>query len=308
MLTDVLRYCAMNQGKNVLVVLPGDDVEHSKMELHFDRLCREVWGREPAWLETHTAHMPDCRISFGGMDERMVASMGRTFPDIAELNGYVPPDITFTDHAVKTGWPYDNEPLDMLSTGGLDGPALSQPLSQGWIDAAQAVTDKIIQDMEEKLINDPGTKSGELSGLESMLLNPSPDYDKWPRKFKTAAEAQYGLPPEKPRKELNMSTEPVTNTDRELWRETPGDYYASSIHVTRDGSVGINVGGTVFVKSLTEWHNLAARDAITEAIILGDDMILTDEWIPEKRVESVEAVRKRFNLPESWPEERQAND
>jgi hypothetical protein len=47
------------------------------------------------------------------------------------------------------------------------------------------------------------------------------------------------------------------NTDRELWREVEGDYYAPSIHVTKSGGIGINVGGSVYVKPLREWHKLA---------------------------------------------------
>lgn len=50
------------------------------------------------------------------------------------------------------------------------------------------------------------------------------------------------------------------NTDRELWRERDGDYYADSIHVTIDGRIGINCGGLVFVKTVREWHKLA-KDA-----------------------------------------------
>lgn len=46
----------------------------------------------------------------------------------------------------------------------------------------------------------------------------------------------------------------VANTDRELWRERPGDYYADSIHVTEGGGIGINVGGLVIVRPLREWH------------------------------------------------------
>jgi hypothetical protein len=53
-----------------------------------------------------------------------------------------------------------------------------------------------------------------------------------------------------------MTNQPAANTDRELWRESP-DYYSNSIHVTKDGGIGINVGGTVIVKSLAEWHSLA---------------------------------------------------
>lgn len=49
------------------------------------------------------------------------------------------------------------------------------------------------------------------------------------------------------------------NTDRELWRETEGDFYAPSIHVTQDGKIRIKVGGLVITKSLREWHALAVR-------------------------------------------------
>lgn len=53
---------------------------------------------------------------------------------------------------------------------------------------------------------------------------------------------------------------PVQNTDKELWREPPDDYYSNSIHVTASGDIGINVHGRVFVKSLEEWHALAWND------------------------------------------------
>ena len=47
------------------------------------------------------------------------------------------------------------------------------------------------------------------------------------------------------------------NTDRELWRETPGDYYADSLYVTEGGGIGMNVGGFVIVLPIREWHALA---------------------------------------------------
>jgi hypothetical protein len=47
------------------------------------------------------------------------------------------------------------------------------------------------------------------------------------------------------------------NTDREIWRERDGDYYADSIHVTEGGGIGIDCGGTVYVKPIREWHRLA---------------------------------------------------
>ncbi len=54
-----------------------------------------------------------------------------------------------------------------------------------------------------------------------------------------------------------MSNEECKNTDRELWRERAGDYYADSLFVTDHGGIGINVGGTVIVRPLREWHRLS---------------------------------------------------
>lgn len=54
-----------------------------------------------------------------------------------------------------------------------------------------------------------------------------------------------------------MSDGPKQNTDREIWRETPDDYYAPSIHVTQGGSIGVNVGGHVIVAGVREWHAAA---------------------------------------------------
>jgi hypothetical protein len=55
------------------------------------------------------------------------------------------------------------------------------------------------------------------------------------------------------------------NTDRELYRAPDltgnGRYYSNSLHVTKSGSIGINVAGLVFVKTLAEWHRLASLAA-----------------------------------------------
>lgn len=50
------------------------------------------------------------------------------------------------------------------------------------------------------------------------------------------------------------------NTDREIWRgpdEGGGDFYADSLHITKGGALGINCGGSVYVKPIREWHRLA---------------------------------------------------
>jgi len=54
-----------------------------------------------------------------------------------------------------------------------------------------------------------------------------------------------------------MNNEPVAyeNTDKEIWRASPNDYYSSSIFVTKENNIGINVGGRVSVKTVEQWHN-----------------------------------------------------
>jgi len=56
-----------------------------------------------------------------------------------------------------------------------------------------------------------------------------------------------------------MNNQPSKNTDTELFRETEGDYYSPSLHETKDGKIGIDVGAHVIVKSLREWHGLATE-------------------------------------------------
>ena len=51
----------------------------------------------------------------------------------------------------------------------------------------------------------------------------------------------------------------VKNTDKEIWREIDEDYYSPSIHVTKQGDIGIDVGGHVIVQSVREWHKLQAK-------------------------------------------------
>ena len=61
------------------------------------------------------------------------------------------------------------------------------------------------------------------------------------------------------------------NTDRELWREREGDYYADSVHVTQGGGLGIKCGGTVYVKSLRQWHALAEAEPPASRATPNDD-------------------------------------
>lgn len=51
------------------------------------------------------------------------------------------------------------------------------------------------------------------------------------------------------------------NTDREVWRKVPGDYYSPKIFVTEDGNgVGIDVGGFVRVLPVEFWHRLGIEN------------------------------------------------
>lgn len=66
---------------------------------------------------------------------------------------------------------------------------------------------------------------------------------------------------------------PALNTDRELYREDTGDsagsHYENSLHVTAQGHIGMNVGGTVLTAPIAHWHT-AARAAGVQEQLLGE--------------------------------------
>ncbi len=49
------------------------------------------------------------------------------------------------------------------------------------------------------------------------------------------------------------------NTDKEIWRRVPGDYYSPSIHVTEGGGIGLNCGGHVIVAPVEAWHECSEK-------------------------------------------------
>ena len=73
-------------------------------------------------------------------------------------------------------------------------------------------------------------------------------------------------------------TQAAENTDREIWREREGDYYADSIHVTQQGGIGINCGGHVIQMPVQDWHRLASTTAQTGAV--------------QKLVEALESIKE----------------
>ncbi len=60
---------------------------------------------------------------------------------------------------------------------------------------------------------------------------------------------------------MSDPTAGAENTDRELWREREGDFYADSLFVTKEGGIGMNCGGYVVVMPIRLWHALAKRPA-----------------------------------------------
>mgnify|MGYP000290363739 CR=1 FL=1 len=55
---------------------------------------------------------------------------------------------------------------------------------------------------------------------------------------------------------MNTPASPAAyqNTDKEIWRKRPGDFYSPSIFVNEKGDIGINVGGFVIVSPVETWH------------------------------------------------------
>jgi hypothetical protein len=82
------------------------------------------------------------------------------------------------------------------------------------------------------------------------------------------------------------------NTDTHLWRES-SDYYAPRIFATMGGGIGIEVGGTAFVKPAREWHRLAALSAAPEADTILRELV--------KAVRSVNTEQESKNLASDWP-------
>ena len=54
------------------------------------------------------------------------------------------------------------------------------------------------------------------------------------------------------------------NEDKVLFTESNKDWkdegYMPKVFVTKDEAIGINVGGMVYVKTITEWHRLAKQE------------------------------------------------
>lgn len=52
---------------------------------------------------------------------------------------------------------------------------------------------------------------------------------------------------------MSYNPDLAPNTDVEIWRRKPDDFYSPSIHVTESGAIGINIGGHVIIAPLEDW-------------------------------------------------------
>ena len=102
---------------------------------------------------------------------------------------------------------------------------------------------------------------------------------------------------------MSAMQHPAKNTDRELWRESDGDYYSPSLHVTESGAIGMNVGGSVIVMRIRDWHALARQLAEAQQRIAAAEIKLerchryeqelTQEIRDEKKQKAQLATRVR---------------
>lgn len=46
------------------------------------------------------------------------------------------------------------------------------------------------------------------------------------------------------------------NTDKQIWVKDPDNGWSPTIHATKEGCIGINVGGRVIVMAVEKWHVL----------------------------------------------------
>jgi hypothetical protein len=92
------------------------------------------------------------------------------------------------------------------------------------------------------------------------------------------------------------------NTDREIWRERDGDYYADSIHVTEHGGIGIDCGGLVHVRPIRTWHALANQSFAVEKLTELVRYVLDDEpnLVPRASSACREHIRRELEGLRIW--------
>ena len=119
-----------------------------------------------------------------------------------------------------------------------------------------------------------------------------------------------------------MSDKPQQNTDRQLWQETPDDYYSPSIHVTAQGAISIQVGGLAYSMGIRDWYALAVArlgkpvpQAIQKvkpiALAVADEVALAAKLFCENVSEDSEDIPqvelKRLNAAlDKWEKNRDA--
>lgn len=88
--------------------------------------------------------------------------------------------------------------------------------------------------------------------------------------FNVAEESYARFTAAGPGGNLHSDDMPCENTDRQLWSRN-NNSFSPSIHVTKEGNIGINVGGHVIVMPVEMWHRCgklrSALQDVSEAIL-----------------------------------------
>ena len=71
------------------------------------------------------------------------------------------------------------------------------------------------------------------------------------------------------------------NTDKEIWRKVKDDYGSPSIHVTKEGSIGIDVGGFVMVAPVEKWHEVFKKNDEKKLIKVNIEIDNNPDWVKE---------------------------
>lgn len=104
MLTDVLRYCTLNQGKSVLVQCPIGGVQ----DMHDDlaNVCEEILESPPAWSACETInYISDCRIHFTDRNDAVILRTHSTSRREAMMARHAGDPLTFArEQAIHSGF------------------------------------------------------------------------------------------------------------------------------------------------------------------------------------------------------------
>lgn len=106
---------------------------------------------------------------------------------------------------------------------------------------------------------------------------------------------------------MSLKTDLTVGCEFTKWwggsHENAGDFYSPSIHVTAQGGIGINVGGTVHVRTISAWHSLGAGDpfdVMAKEIKAQSERTLKWERLHDARTKQVETLQEELRKRMAW--------